>query len=99
MSPLSNTRSDSSSGDCICVVSTHALHRHCNEKNWWTNFQIAPMEIARELWRASPIKGFHQMRRLVVHPGVRGLVAIASALKKARVEFIVENGGGTWRPS
>jgi hypothetical protein len=35
----------------------HALHRHGNEISWWANFQIAPVEVARELWRASPING------------------------------------------
>jgi hypothetical protein len=29
------------------------LHRHGNEKAWWTNLQIAPMETARELWAAT----------------------------------------------
>jgi hypothetical protein len=39
----------------LCRDHHHALHRHGNEISWWANFQIAPMEIARELWRTSPI--------------------------------------------
>jgi len=39
----------------LCRDHHHALHRHGNEMSWWANFQLAPMEIARELWRTSPI--------------------------------------------
>ncbi len=39
----------------LCRDHHHALHRHGNEISWWANFQIAPMEVARELWRTSPI--------------------------------------------
>jgi hypothetical protein len=41
----------------LCRDHHQALHRHGNESSWWTNFQIAPMEIARELWRTSPSHG------------------------------------------
>jgi hypothetical protein len=41
----------------LCRDHHHALHRHGNEISWWANFQIAPMEIAKELWRTSPIHG------------------------------------------
>jgi hypothetical protein len=42
----------------LCRDHHHALHRHGNEISWWANFQIAPMEIARDLWRrTSPIHG------------------------------------------
>jgi hypothetical protein len=41
----------------LCRDHHHALHRHGNESSWWANLQIAPMEIARELWRTSPIHG------------------------------------------
>jgi hypothetical protein len=41
----------------LCRDHHHALHRHGNEISWWANFQIAPLEIARELWRTSPIHG------------------------------------------
>jgi ERF superfamily len=39
----------------LCRDHHQALHRHGNENSWWANFQIVPMEIARELWRTSPI--------------------------------------------
>jgi hypothetical protein len=41
----------------LCRDHHHAVHRHGNEISWWANFQIAPLEIARELWRTSPIHG------------------------------------------
>jgi hypothetical protein len=41
----------------LCRDHHDALHRHGNEISWWANFQITPMEIARELWRTSPING------------------------------------------
>ncbi len=41
----------------LCRDHHHALHRHGNEISWWANVQIAPMQIAKELWRTSPIHG------------------------------------------
>jgi hypothetical protein len=41
----------------LCRDHHHALHRHGNENSWWSNVQIAPMEIAKELWRTSPVHG------------------------------------------
>jgi hypothetical protein len=41
----------------LCRDHHHALHRHGNEVSWWADFKIAPLEIARELWRSSPIHG------------------------------------------
>jgi ERF superfamily protein len=41
----------------LCRDHHHALHRHGNEVSWWANFKIAPLEIARELWKTSPIHG------------------------------------------
>ena len=29
------------------------LHRHGNEIAWWANLQIAPIEVARELWQTT----------------------------------------------
>ena len=39
----------------LCRSHHHSLHRHGNEKAWWTDLQIAPLPIAKELWHASPI--------------------------------------------
>ncbi|WP_244609065.1 ERF family protein [Bradyrhizobium sp. SUTN9-2] len=39
----------------LCRSHHHSLHRHGNERAWWTNVQIAPLPIAKELWDASPI--------------------------------------------
>lgn len=41
----------------VCREHHHELHRNGNEAAWWANLQIAPVEIARELWRVSPIHG------------------------------------------
>ena len=29
------------------------LHRHGNEAAWWANQQIAPIEVAKELWETT----------------------------------------------
>ncbi|MCP3391774.1 ERF family protein [Bradyrhizobium sp. CCGB12] len=39
----------------LCRSHHQSLHRHGNERAWWTNLQIAPLPIAKELWDASPI--------------------------------------------
>jgi hypothetical protein len=31
------------------------LHRHGNEMAWWANLQISPLEVAKDLWRTSPV--------------------------------------------
>jgi hypothetical protein len=37
----------------LCRLHHHQLHRHGNERAWWANLQIAPLETARELWAAT----------------------------------------------
>ena len=39
----------------LCRGHHRELHRHGNEKAWWTNLQIAPLEVAKRLWETSPI--------------------------------------------
>lgn len=39
----------------LCRSHHQSLHRHGNEKAWWTNMQISPLPVAKELWDASPI--------------------------------------------
>ena len=41
----------------LCRDHHDQLHRHGNEPAWWANMQVTPLEIARELWQASPIQG------------------------------------------
>src|SRR5207247_1845172 len=41
----------------VCRDHHHELHRHGNEAAWWANLQIAPLNIAKELWQTSPIHG------------------------------------------
>ncbi|MHC2273862.1 hypothetical protein ACVME8_000473 [Bradyrhizobium diazoefficiens] len=35
----------------------HELHRHGDERAWWTNLKIAPLPVAQDLWAASPVHG------------------------------------------
>jgi hypothetical protein len=37
----------------LCRPHHQDLHRCGNEKAWWANMQIAPMDIAKQLWEAS----------------------------------------------
>jgi hypothetical protein len=39
----------------LCREHHHELHRRGNEMAWWTNLQITPVEIARNLWQSSPV--------------------------------------------
>jgi ERF superfamily protein/uncharacterized protein DUF968 len=39
----------------LCRTHHQQLHRHGNEKAWWANLQIAPLEAAKELWDASQL--------------------------------------------
>ncbi|WP_366517812.1 hypothetical protein [Tardiphaga sp.] len=47
----------------LCRHHHHDLHRGGNEMAWWANMNIAPTEIARELWQSSPIHGTHPSHR------------------------------------
>ncbi|WP_375161684.1 ERF family protein [Bradyrhizobium sp. RDT46] len=39
----------------LCRSHHQSLHRHGNERAWWTNLQISPLPIAKLLWDASPV--------------------------------------------
>jgi hypothetical protein len=39
----------------LCRCHHQELHRNGNENAWWTNMQISPLPIAKELWDASPV--------------------------------------------
>ncbi len=39
----------------LCRSHHQSLHRHGDERAWWTDLQIEPLPIARELWGASPV--------------------------------------------
>ncbi|MCK1735102.1 ERF family protein [Bradyrhizobium sp. 138] len=39
----------------LCRSHHQSLHRHGNERAWWTNLQISPIPIAKKLWDASPV--------------------------------------------
>lgn len=42
----------------LCREHHHELHRHGNEAAWWANLKLAPLEVARELWRNDPAHTF-----------------------------------------
>jgi hypothetical protein len=48
------------------------LHRQRNEKAWWSNLQISPMETARELWAATLLETDQGTGFVVVAPATRG---------------------------
>jgi hypothetical protein len=39
----------------LCREHHNELHRGSNEMAWWTNLQIAPVNIAKSLWQTSPV--------------------------------------------
>jgi hypothetical protein len=39
----------------LCRDHHDELHRSGNERAWWTNLTLVPIDIARELWEASPV--------------------------------------------
>ena len=41
----------------LCRAHHHELHRHGDERAWWTNLKIAPLPVAQDLWAASPVHG------------------------------------------
>ena len=46
----------------LCREQHHELHRHGNEMAWWANLQIAPLEVASELWTAT-LRQAHPARK------------------------------------
>jgi hypothetical protein len=39
----------------MCRLHHQDLHRQGNEKGWWTNMQISPLPIAKELWATTSV--------------------------------------------
>ncbi|MDF0583791.1 ERF family protein [Bradyrhizobium yuanmingense] len=39
----------------LCRPHHQSLHRHGDERAWWTNLQILPLPIAKQLWDSSPV--------------------------------------------
>lgn len=39
----------------LCRSHHQSLHRHGDERAWWSNLQISPLPIAKELWDTSPV--------------------------------------------
>jgi hypothetical protein len=38
----------------LCRDHHNELHRSGNERAWWTNLTLVPLDRAKELWEASP---------------------------------------------
>lgn len=38
----------------LCRDHHHELHRHGNERAFWANLKLAPLEVAKDLWRIGP---------------------------------------------
>ncbi|WP_298884004.1 ERF family protein [uncultured Bradyrhizobium sp.] len=41
----------------LCRAHHQELHRRGSEQTWWSDMQMSPLPIARNLWAASPIHG------------------------------------------
>ncbi|MCA1393367.1 ERF family protein [Bradyrhizobium sp. IC3123] len=39
----------------LCRWHHQSLHRHGDERAWWTNLQISPLPIEKQLWDGSPV--------------------------------------------
>ncbi|QOZ75362.1 single-stranded DNA-binding protein [Bradyrhizobium sp. CCBAU 53351] len=39
----------------LCRSHHQSLHRHGDERAWWTDLQISPLPIAKQLWDDSPV--------------------------------------------
>lgn len=39
----------------LCRSHHQELHRYGNERAWWANLQITPLQVALELWAAGPV--------------------------------------------
>ncbi|MBB4365112.1 hypothetical protein GGD65_006176 [Bradyrhizobium sp. CIR18] len=39
----------------LCRAHHQQLHRHGDERAWWSDVQISPLLVAKELWTASPV--------------------------------------------
>jgi hypothetical protein len=43
----------------LCREHHQQLHRYGNEAGWWANVQIAPIEVAKQLWEATLFQVHH----------------------------------------
>ncbi|UPK40589.1 ERF family protein [Bradyrhizobium sp. 186] len=49
----------------LCRTHHQDLHRHGNERAWWSDMQIAPLPVAQDLWAASPVHGIASAATIV----------------------------------
>jgi hypothetical protein len=52
----------------LCRTHHQELHREGNEANWWSNMQVAPLPIAKELWDASQVHATRSPAEILDRP-------------------------------
>ncbi len=61
----------------LCSAHHQELYRHGNERAWWVNLQIEPLQAAHDLWSAGPI--YSQLGTAVVNAAAPRLASEVSA--------------------
>jgi hypothetical protein len=52
----------------MCRAHHQELHLHGSEAAWWANLNIAPLQIAKQLWHTSPIHDGHAAAKPTAEP-------------------------------
>jgi hypothetical protein len=52
----------------LCRAHHQELHLRGNEAAWWANMNIAPLQIAKQLWQTSPIHDGHAAANPTAEP-------------------------------
>jgi hypothetical protein len=55
----------------LCRHHHQQLHRNGSEVAWWADLQIAPLEVARDLWQATLLGSDHSTARTLPDSGDR----------------------------
>ena len=79
---LLDLRSATNSPLPLCREHHHELHRHGNEMAWWANLQIAPLEVASELWTATLLQAGPARRTTEVANKRSGKIDPANAVRR-----------------
>jgi hypothetical protein len=57
----------------LCRDHHRELHPFGNEIAWWANLQIAPLEVANDLWQATQCGQHNSIPHRLLEPGARDL--------------------------
>jgi hypothetical protein len=68
----------------LCREHHQELHRHGNERAWWANLQIAPIEAAKELWTATLLQAASDPAVATRRPGLDTKLSPATDAERAR---------------